>query len=685
VPHYRPRHAMSARRTRAGAPVDIAAPGTARSARSGALYSSHSRRASSRHSRGGGSGSNRYGVDMDTVPRAAYNRLSAGGGDPRSWQARSLPELGSSRASSRRPSRGAELPQGRMPSTSFGASQSLRRRPRPGRPSAESLDLQRADPRRSHPLGKWTAHPRYRTAGGMWYERWQADQPHPSFDVDGDGTVSALDMYIAREFDKDGNGVLDKHETRQLRLRLAQKGIDDFSKLPHGQNMRRLNQSSDVHAGATLGSPKSPIPGDEQGFNPDSEAWHRKMNELKKATQAAQHHNSESIKACIAHGDLSAGAVAGMEIGSKGISALMGASWRDDDHHDVFEKGVGWIDKKAGPSELRNIHMADRTEGDDPIMAAYAEDMRQGGEFEMKDAVNASPEMNAAPSSSQLAATAGKPGKLAKDKCNIAGIRRLFEDMDVDGSGTLDKHELELLAASAGKKMTKRQIADAMRAMDKDSSGEVDFEEFKNWWVHGVMEPPKGSTVFRQISEKMEAKARNVRSLFRSFDENADGTVSQHEFRKGLSHLGIDVSNQEFDELMETLDEDNSDEIVRIWCAVCQMTMCWCSPLYLRTTGLQRVCQLGHHGGQVFRGTQRQRFLRPSHTERNSGEAAGGLQNLRVRICRHCAQWLLARLTRGCWFAWRSNGKVDTFWKSFKSNPSTVIGNMVAHGGTGSF
>ena len=28
------------------------------------------------------------------------------------------------------------------------------------------------------------------------------------------------------------------------------------------------------------------------------------------------------------------------------------------------------------------------------------------------------------------------------------------------------------------------------------------------------------------------------RTLFRSFDENADGTVSQHEFRKGVRNLG---------------------------------------------------------------------------------------------------------------------------------------------------
>ena len=33
-------------------------------------------------------------------------------------------------------------------------------------------------------------------------------------------------------------------------------------------------------------------------------------------------------------------------------------------------------------------------------------------------------------------------------------------------------------------------------------------------------------------------QCKNVRTLFRSFDENADGTVSQHEFRKGIANLG---------------------------------------------------------------------------------------------------------------------------------------------------
>ena len=83
--------------------------------------------------------------------------------------------------------------------------------------------------------------------------------------------------------------------------------------------------------------------------------------------------------------------------------------------------------------------------------------------------------------------------------------------MDVDGSGTLDQSEVELLAATAGKRMTKRQLHDAMVAMDTDGSGEVEFDEFTNWWINGVMHPPKGSSVFRMLSDKLEGKCKNVR------------------------------------------------------------------------------------------------------------------------------------------------------------------------------
>ena len=60
-----------------------------------------------------------------------------------------------------------------------------------------------------------------------------------------------------------------------------------------------------------------------------------------------------------------------------------------DSHTDTFEEGVGWIDKKAAPHEVRDLVVDGRQEGEDPILAAYADetDGQFGGNQKMHDDV----------------------------------------------------------------------------------------------------------------------------------------------------------------------------------------------------------------------------------------------------------------------------------------------------------
>lgn len=117
------------------------------------------------------------------------------------------------------------------------------------------------------------------------------------------------------------------------------------------------------------------------------------------------------------------------------------------------------------------------------------------------------------------------------------------------------------LAGLAGRHLSKRQLDEAMQVMDGDGSGAVDVDEFIAWWEHGKILPAQGSRIFQRVSEQVERKVKNVRTIFRQFDENKDGTVSHHEFRVGLKNIGVDVSEAEFQELIRTVDEDNSGEI----------------------------------------------------------------------------------------------------------------------------
>ena len=75
-------------------------------------------------------------------------------------------------------------------------------------------------------------------------------------------------------------------------------------------------------------------------------------------------------------------------------------------------------------------------------------------------------------------------------------------------------------------------------------------QEFEDWWQNGVLNPAQGTEVFRRIVPQLEAKFSNFRSVFRKFDENHDGTLSQHEFRKGLQNCGIALTDEEYNELV---------------------------------------------------------------------------------------------------------------------------------------
>lgn len=85
-------------------------------------------------------------------------------------------------------------------------------------------------------------------------------------------------------------------------------------------------------------------------------------------------------------------------------------------------------------------------------------------------------------------------------KHDFAGPRvaREFARLDSDGSGSLDRGEVELLITQMlGNKTTQEDIEEALRKMDKDGSGEVEQEEFAQWFraEHGD-EHPSGPDVF---------------------------------------------------------------------------------------------------------------------------------------------------------------------------------------------
>ena len=63
-----------------------------------------------------------------------------------------------------------------------------------------------------------------------------------------------------------------------------------------------------------------------------------------------------------------------------------------------------------------------------------------------------------------------------------ARARRLFELLDTNGSGMLERPELEVMVKQLGMKMKKKDMDEAMLEMDKKSLGFVKFPNFAKWW-----------------------------------------------------------------------------------------------------------------------------------------------------------------------------------------------------------
>lgn len=62
-------------------------------------------------------------------------------------------------------------------------------------------------------------------------------------------------------------------------------------------------------------------------------------------------------------------------------------------------------------------------------------------------------------------------------------VQKLFEDIDTDNSGRLERGELYALSKRLGMPMTKQQLDDAMAEMDPLSLGYgIKLAEFAKWW-----------------------------------------------------------------------------------------------------------------------------------------------------------------------------------------------------------
>jgi centrin-1 len=128
----------------------------------------------------------------------------------------------------------------------------------------------------------------------------------------------------------------------------------------------------------------------------------------------------------------------------------------------------------------------------------------------------------------------------------IEEIREAFNLFDTDGSGTIDPKELKAAMQSLGFEAKNQTIYQMIGDIDKDGSGEIDFEEFLD-----------------MMTAKMSDKdsREDIMKVFNLFDDDQSGKISLRNLKRVAKELGETMTDAELLEMIERADNDQDGEI----------------------------------------------------------------------------------------------------------------------------
>jgi calmodulin len=146
------------------------------------------------------------------------------------------------------------------------------------------------------------------------------------------------------------------------------------------------------------------------------------------------------------------------------------------------------------------------------------------------------------------------------ESADLERAKRIFEGIDLDRSGELDRNEVRELGAQLGAEMTEEELQSAMDEMDADKSGEIDLDEFLSWWQGARA---SRSTWARMIDrkERQEKEREWLWDLFDHIDEDGNGTLDLGELGQMTNDLGLSLTTMELSEAMSDMDRDNNGDV----------------------------------------------------------------------------------------------------------------------------
>lgn len=133
----------------------------------------------------------------------------------------------------------------------------------------------------------------------------------------------------------------------------------------------------------------------------------------------------------------------------------------------------------------------------------------------------------------------GIVAKLAGDADSV------FEKIDVNGDGHIDRAELKHLFELLEHNVTNKELEEVFRALDENNDGVINMEEFNKWYT-----------------TSKELIRSQVKSVFDVLDTNKSGTLDKYELKALLLELDPRVTDEDCEQAILSMCKEGSSQEV---------------------------------------------------------------------------------------------------------------------------